>query len=255
MENRRVFFQKIAAAAVAASLPTVAAFPAIQEKRKTGKKIKLEKGDTILFQGDSVTDCGRSRDVNANFMAKIGPGYPQFVVTRLITEYPEYNLKFINRGVSGNKVFQLQERWKEDCLNIKPDILSILIGVNDYWHTLGGGYTGTPETYETSYRELLTETKKRLPKLKIIICEPFALVGVGAATESWRNDMLKYQNIARKLAKEFGTAFVPMQTIFNEAEKVGLQYGIPSNYWTGDGVHPSTAGHVLMANAILEILK
>lgn len=255
MENRRTFIQKVAVAAVAATFPATAALSAGQEKKKIGKKIKLEKGYTILFQGDSVTDCGRSRDSDADFLAKIGPGYPRFVVTRLITEYPDYNFKFINRGISGNKVYQLQERWKEDCLDIKPDVLSILIGVNDYWHTLGGGYKGTPETYETSYRELLTETKSKLPKVKIIICEPFCLVGVGAATEQWRTDMPKYQNIARKLAKEFGMAFVPMQAIFNEAEKEGLKYGIPSNFWTNDGVHPSQAGHVLMANAIMEIFK
>lgn len=255
MENRRAFIQKVAVAAVAAALPTTKVFSAEQGKKRVGKKIKLEKGYTILFQGDSVTDCGRSRDTDADFLAKIGPGYPRFVVTRLLTEYPNYGFKFVNRGISGNKVYQLQERWKEDCIDIKPDVLSILIGVNDYWHTLGAGYTGTPETYETSYRELLTDTKSKLPKVKIIICEPFALVGVGAATEQWRTDMPKYQNIARKLAEEFGATFVPMQTVFNEAEREGLKYGIPSNFWTNDGVHPSTAGHVLMANAILEVLK
>ena len=255
MENRRAFIQKVAVAAVAATLPVPAAFAAEQEKRRIGKKIKLEKGYTILFQGDSVTDCGRSRDADADLMSKIGPGYPRWVVTRLVTEYPDYQFTFVNRGISGNKVYQLQDRWKEDCLDIKPDVLSILIGVNDYWHTLSSGYKGTPETYETSYRELLTETKKRLPKVKLIICEPFGLVGVGAVTEQWRTALPKYQAIAQKLAKEFGATFIPMQTIFNEAEKEGLKYGIPSNCWTDDGVHPSSAGHILMANAILEVFK
>ncbi len=116
-------------------------------------KSLIEPGQTILFQGDSITDAGRNKDDSAaNSQPALGNGYAWFSAAELLVDHPGDRLSIFNRGISGNKVYQLAERWQTDCLDLKPDVLSILIGVNDYWHKVKHGYEGTLETYETDYR-------------------------------------------------------------------------------------------------------
>ena len=249
MENRREFIQKVAAVGAAAMLPTLSVMAAPTGKQK---KIRLKKGDLILFQGDSVTDWGRTE---GGSVGEYGNGYVQYVAAACALRYPGQELKILNRGIGGNRVHMLRDRWQQDCIDLKPDILSILIGVNDYWHTLDLGYDGTLATYENDYRALLQQTRKALPDTKLIIGEPFALYGVGHAKESWREPFVQYQQVARKLAEEFNAPFIPYQTLFDTAAQEGLRYGFPREYWVFDGVHPSTAGFVLMAGAIMELLK
>jgi lysophospholipase L1-like esterase len=208
----------------------------------------VRSGSTILFQGDSITDAGRSRDREkqgvANNQAGLGNGYAWLAAAELLVDRPADHLKIFNRGVSGNKVYQLAERWQADCLDIKPDVLSILIGVNDIWHTLEPklGYNGTVEIYERDYHALIDRTKRALPKVKLVVCEPFVL-RCGAVTTKWFPEFDLYRGAARRVATKHRATFVPFQRMFDEAVKYA-----PPEHWAGDGVHPSPAGAALMAH-------
>src|SRR5690606_33242335 len=129
---------------------------------------------------------------------------------------------------------------------LKPTVLSILIGVNDFWHMLNGKYSGTIETYRKDYQALLQRTKDALPDVKLIIGEPFAVLGAKTVNNEWFPRFDAYRQAARELADKFGAAFIPYQSIFEKATRVA-----PAPYWTGDGVHPSLAGAQLMAEAVL----
>jgi lysophospholipase L1-like esterase len=132
---------------VSASIPNIG--------NKTKKKYSIfKKGNTILFQGDSITDAGREKEKELpNNPKSFGSGYAFLAASALLNALPEKNLTIYNRGISGNKVFQLANRWDKDCLDLKPDVLSILIGVNDYWHKRNGNYDGTVEVYESDFRK------------------------------------------------------------------------------------------------------
>lgn len=206
---------------------------------------------TILFQGDSITDAGRKKDrYYANDASGMGLGYVHQIVTSLLGKHPTKNLRCYNRGISGHKVFQLANRWEEDCLQLQPDILSILIGVNDFWHTLDWGYKGTVKTYEKDLRALLDRTKKALPNVKLIIAEPFVLRGTAIVEEKWYPAFAGYQKASKQIANDYGAAFIPLQAIFDKALEVA-----PVSYWCPDGVHPSLAGAYLMAEAWLATLE
>ncbi len=201
---------------------------------------------TVLFQGDSITDAGRDRaNYYANAESGMGHGYVHDIVTHLRGTFPEEGYRFYNRGIGGNRVFELAARWDEDCLNLKPDIVSILIGVNDFWHTLSSNYHGTVETYEADYRFLLERTKAGLPNAQLMIGEPFAVEGGTAIDESW-SGFGEYRIVARSLAEDFGAVFVPYHAVFAEA----LTFA-SADYWCPDGVHPSLAGGHLMKEAWL----
>ena len=203
----------------------------------------LGKGNTILFQGDSITDAGRDKKKEvANEQKAFGKGYAWMAASQLLISKPEHKLTIHNRGISGNKVHQLDARWQKDCLDIKPDILSILIGVNDIWHGLNGRYDGTVTTYEDDYRKLIERTKKHLPKVKLVICEPFVLK-CGAVNDKWFPEFDKYRAAAKRIASENKAIFVPFQSMFDEA----IKYAEPK-HWAGDGVHPSAHGASLMAH-------
>ena len=149
----------------------------------------IPKGTTILLQGDSITDAGRDKArYYANEAAGMGRGYAYQIVSQMLGTHPKSELRFYNRGISGHKVFQLANRWEDDCLQLKPDVLSILIGVNDFWHTLGNRYDGTVEVYEKDLRKLLDRTKKALPNVKLMIGEPFAVAGGTAIGPVWNKD-------------------------------------------------------------------
>lgn len=214
-------------------------------------KISLEKDDIILFQGDSITDAGRNRDeTSANNTRALGSGYALLAGSRLLNAHASKNLKIYNRGISGNKVYQLAERWDADCLELKPSVLSILIGVNDFWHMLNGKYDGNIDTYRKDFKALLERTKDKFPDIKLIIGEPFAVSDVKAVDASWFPRFNEYQKAARQLADEFKAVFIPYQAVFDKASKIA-----PPVYWTHDGVHPSLAGCQLMADAWSEALE
>jgi lysophospholipase L1-like esterase len=248
-KNRRSFIKKASIGGLMAiGIPEILSAAMVS---KGVKKNMLVKENVILFQGDSITDSGRTREDNSyNNSGAMGSGYPMLAGAALLEKYASMNLKVYNKGISGNKVYQLAERWDKDCLEIKPDILSILIGVNDIWHKLMGQYNGTVEIYKNDYIALLNRTKKVLPNIKLIICEPFAVPGVKAVDNKWYPEFYSYQKAAHEIATQFGATYVPFQKIYDEAIKRA-----PGVYWTGDGVHPTLAGAQLMAHAWLEAIN
>ena len=185
MNTRRDFLKKAAFAGVGmAMLPEIAEAAISRQNSVNQKNVTLKRDSVILFQGDSITDCGRKKDsITCNNADQLGLGYALFTATSLLARHADKQLKIYNRGISGNKVFQLRERWEVDALSFMPDVLSILIGVNDYWHTLSSGYKGTVKIYEDDLRNLLRYTKEKLPKVQLVLCEPFALSGGSAITD------------------------------------------------------------------------
>jgi lysophospholipase L1-like esterase len=207
----------------------------------------IQSGNTILFQGDSITDAGRQRNLGqeVNSFEAMGDGYAWLVAGQLLANARDDNLKFFNRGISGNKVYQLAERWQADCLDLRPDVVSILIGVNDVWHMLEGQHDGTLKKYETDYQALVARTKEALPQVKLIVCEPFVL-NVGEVNDSWFPIFDAYRGAARRIADTAGAIFVPFQALFDRATML-----MPPEHWGADGVHPTGYGSALMAHAWL----
>ena len=250
--RRHFLIRSSVGTAALASIPAIVnnAIGSTSVGEKSKYKI-FEKGNTILFQGDSITDAGREKQKELpNNPGSFGLGYAFLAASYLLNELPEKNLTCYNRGISGNKVYQLAERWQKDCLGLKPDVLSILIGVNDYWHMRDGRYDGTVEVYENDFRKLLKRTKENLPEVKLVICEPFCVTGASTVDESWVEPLKGYQIAAKKIAAEFNTLWVPYQSVFDEAVKHA-----PATYWTGDGVHPAMPGAQLMAEAWLRVVE
>ncbi len=194
---------------------------------------------TILFQGDSITDCGRARD-NDNVL---GVGYPQRIAGKYNYEQPG-KYTFINRGIGGNRIVDLYARIKNDIINVKPDVMSILIGVNDVWHEVNYKNGVCAEKFEKIYDMLISEILEELPNLKIMIMEPFVLKS--SATEAtwdyFSTEVAKRSAAAKRIAQKYNLTFVPLQEKFDEM--VAKQ---PEPYWTSEGVHPSYAGHELIA--------
>lgn len=203
---------------------------------------EIKKSLTVLFQGDSITDGNRTRNQDWNHV--MGHGYQFIIASKLWYENPQSDLKFFNRGISGNRVTDLEKRWQEDSIDLKPDVISILIGVNDTMSVVNNQNPQSIETFEASYRSILQKSKETLPNVKFVICEPFILENgwVSKNTDIWKAEIQKRQKVARNLSQEFGAVFVPYQKIFNEA----LQKA-PTEFWIWDGVHPMPAGHELMA--------
>ena len=189
----------------------------------------------MLFQGDSITDCGRSREDPND----LGDGYVRLISAMLSADYPQHNLKFINRGVSGDNIRDLTHRWDKDCIVLKPDWLSILIGVND---TLGT----TLKKFEEGYRFLLRRSTNELNS-RIILCEPFLLF---EENTPWRKKLTPKIEVIHKLAKEFDTFLVPLNEIFQESCSLHSP-----GYWASDGVHPSPEGHTLIAKSWIKYVQ
>lgn len=214
------------------------------------QKIRFEKNSVILFQGDSITDSFRSRetaDAGANSSRGLGFGYATMVAAELLHHFPDKTLKVYNRGISGSKVFQAAAKWDTDTLALKPNILSIMLGVNDFWHKHTGDYKqGTLEIYRNDFMALLDRTKKELPGVQLVVCEPFAVRGAKIVDDTWFPAFQDYQRAARDVAQAHNAVFVPFQQAFDQGLKKAS-----APYWTGDGVHPSMAGAKLMAKAWL----
>jgi lysophospholipase L1-like esterase len=223
-------------------------FPQLTFEENFDKK-GYEKGLTILFQGDSITDGNRTRNNDWNHV--LGHGYQFIIASKLWYENPKSNLMFYNRGISGNRVTDLENRWQKDAIDLKPDVLSILIGVNDTASVVNNQNPQPIETFEKSYRNILEKTKVDLPNVKLVLCEPFILkLGhVEKNTEIWESEIQKRQEITRKLATEFEAIFVPFQQLFIDACKKA-----EAKFWIWDGIHPMPAGHELMARQWLKVV-
>lgn len=201
----------------------------------------FQMSDVILFQGDSITDTGRNR----NDAHSLGTGYALMLAGKLGALYPELNLTFYNRGISGNRAADLQERWTEDCLELKPTWVSIYIGINDTWRRYDSGHETSPEAFEASYRDLIERTKAETGA-RLVLIEPFVLPEPEDRIR-WREDLDPKIQVVRKLAREYRALLVPLDGLFAAASMKA-----ESAYWAPDGVHPSPAGHALIADAWLK---
>ena len=196
----------------------------------------------ILFYGDSITDAGRNRETPDPNVG-LGAGYPNYAAAKLYERDPA-GYEIYNRGIGGNRIVDLYARVKMDCWNLKPDVLSILIGINDIWHEIARQNGVEIDRFETVYRMMLKETKERLPDVKIMICEPFVLSGPSTEEQIDRFvEVKEYAKVCKKLADEFGATFVPLQKMFDEN---GEKYG--NTVMLRDGVHPTAIGAVCLAN-------
>jgi lysophospholipase L1-like esterase len=205
---------------------------------------------TILFQGDSITDGNRDRGSDPNHV--LGHGYPYIIAAKLGYECAENKHQFINRGISGNRVSDLYARWNEDAFSLKPDLISILIGVNDAWRIMWDEPSGVTDRFERAYKHLLAETKEVLPGASLVLCEPFIL-NVGATADRWSDWQEKvnaYCEIVRGLAAEYDAVLVPLQEPFNKAATRA-----EAEYWLWDGVHPTAAGHEVIAREWLSAVQ
>jgi lysophospholipase L1-like esterase len=192
------------------------------------KKIKL------LFQGDSITDAGRDK---RNYH-DMGKGYPKYAAELMADGHSDAEFEFINFGISGNRTCQLFDRLYKDGIEFQPDVISILIGINDIWHRYGGERIATTDAQiETNYRAIL-ERIKRETKAKIIILAPYVLDYDNETRQAMRRDLETLLPIVRSLADEFADAYIPLDEIFAEAMKTQPE----PLYYSGDGVHPNENG-------------
>jgi lysophospholipase L1-like esterase len=243
MENksRRKFIKGIALTGAASFfLPSIGT---MASNSSGNHKQKAKEGAVILFQGDSITDGNRGRDKDPNHI--MGHGYAFSIASRIGADYPEKRYVFYNRGISGNKVIDLEKRWQTDTLDLKPDMLSILVGVNDSTSVITNWEPVVSlEKYEEVYDRLLAQTKLVFPDILFVLCEPFILKGsrVNDHWEAFQTDIHQRQKIVQKLAEEYNAIYVGFQDVFDKACERA-----PFDYWIWDGVHPTVAGHELMA--------
>ena len=201
-------------------------------------------GSRVLFQGDSITDMNRGRTADPNHI--LGHGYVFVIASRYGAAYPERKLVFMNRGVSGNTVADLASRWQDDTIELKPDVLSILIGIND----MNRGVS--VEQYEDSYDKLLARTVDGLPNAKLVLIEPFGLPVAKYAGDSWPQTLANLrarQTVVAKLAAKYHAALVHAQKAMESAVERA-----PADYWMWDGIHPTYSGHQILADEWVKVV-
>jgi lysophospholipase L1-like esterase len=239
--SRRKFIKSTALASIATSLPignliAKTKFDNIEPKSEV-------KNLVFLFQGDSITDGNRGRNNDPNHI--MGHGYAFSVASRIGADFPNEGFKFYNRGISGNTIFDLQKRWQTDTLDLKPDILSILIGINDVDQSINNPATATGhKEFELAFRDILTQSKNSKPDIIFVLSLPF-VYQIGNRKENWElwsNGTSKRAEIVKKLASEFQAVLIDYPAVFNKAMK-----NTPPDYWIWDGIHPTVFGHELMA--------
>ncbi|QKZ14858.1 SGNH/GDSL hydrolase family protein [Spirosoma sp. KUDC1026] len=234
--SRRAFLKSSALAGLAAEPLLVAAPVPMPEPR-------AEKGLVFLFQGDSITDGNRGRTTDPNHI--MGHGYAFSIASRIGADFPESGFSFYNRGISGNTVTDLQKRWSVDTLALKPDVLSLLVGINDTDLVVNKPAEATSlEQFESTYRGLLTDSRNQHAACLFVLGLPF-VYPVGQRSENWerwRDDTAQRQGIVRKLAAEFNAILVDYPALFDKALTKA-----PIDYWIWDGIHPTVFAHELMA--------
>lgn len=243
--NRRGFIKKVASLSAVAALAETKLFAATNTDQAY---IAKEKDLVFLFQGDSITDGQRSR--NGDLNNNIGHGYAFSITSRLGADFPDKNLTFFNRGVSGSDINGMADRWQKDALDLDPDVLSILIGINDCSAYLRDqNEKHSIANFEENYRSILDQAKAKNPEILFVLGEIFTLpyTTVEADQTPRARDVIARKNVVKKLATEYNAVFVPYQDVFNKALSRG-----PEKYWIWDNVHPTFAGHELMTREWLK---
>lgn len=195
-------------------------------------------GARVLFQGDSITDGNRGRGSDPNHI--LGHSYAFLIAAKHGAAYPERKLVFMNRGISGHTTADLQQRWQADTLDLKPEVLSILVGANDSTRKV------PIADYERNYDGLLAAARAANPRLKLVLCQPFVFPGgkKQAAYPEWREDLRHRQQVVAKLAAKYGAVLVDFQAALDDACRRA-----PLEHWVWDGVHPTYSGHQILADA------
>ena len=204
----------------------------------------------ILFMGDSITDAQRDRENDAY----MGGGYATMVAGELACQQP-YAYEFVNRGISGNRIIDLHARIRKDMVNLQPEYISILIGVNDVWHEYTRQNGVAVDKFEILYDMMIQELQRDIPGVKIMILEPFVLPGSKTRTEEDKPNRWEHFStetplraaVAKRIAEKYNLVFVPLQEQFDK-----VNADAPEGYWLRDGVHPTVAGHNLIKQAWLE---
>ena len=207
----------------------------------------IEPQDHILFFGDSITDAGRDRDAKAGDPNGWGAGYAYQIAAYLSAQDPADELVFTNKGNGGNRIYDLEKRLKTDVLDEEPDIVSILIGINDVWRRYDSGVISEHDKFEASYRNVLKKISK--DGARLVLLEPF-LLPVPEDRRAWREDLNPKIDIVRDLAREFEATLVPLDGIFAAASTKR-----EPAFWAHDGVHPTPAGHALIARAWIDAME
>ena len=202
----------------------------------------LTKDGVLVIQGDSITDAGRFGDPE-----QLGVGYSRMVAKYIANFYPELSMKVYNKGISGNRSKDLVARWQVDTLDLKPTVVTILIGINDTWRAFDSNDPTSVEEYAKNCEIIMKQTKDAGASL--IILEPFA-VPTGVVTDAWRADIEPKIHALRKLALKYADAYIPLDGIF-----YNLSVDAAPEIWTADGVHPSFAGHRIIAKEIIKVLE
>jgi lysophospholipase L1-like esterase len=247
MLNRRTFLRDSVVAACGASIGTTALAQVSggDSSAVAGYNYRLPafaKGSRLLFQGDSITDMkwGRNQKDRNHYL---GHSYVYLIASRLGVDMPKAQLDFYNRGMSGHKVADLRKRWQKDAIEMEPDLLSILVGVNDVGRNLGGVDV---ETWETDYRFIVDASRQANPDLRLVLLDPFVLasgrLSHGDAFKQWRDQVERLIPIVGRLAQDYNAVHVKTQAAFDAAAKA-----VSPEHWIWDGVHPLPQGHELIA--------
>jgi lysophospholipase L1-like esterase len=236
-QSSRRFFLKTSALAGIASV--------VGHKVKAGSRSKFlgtEKGLTILFQGDSITDGNRGRNEDPNHI--MGHGYAFSIASRVGADFPTAGYKFYNRGTSGNTITDLKNRWQQDTLDIKPDVLSVLVGINDAALLVHKTIVGENDIdkFENTYRQLLQQSKDENPGILLVLCLPFVFANITEKADLYAGIIAKLKERVKRLSLEFNAVLVDFSPVFEKAIKQA-----PVSYWIWDGIHPTVPAHELMA--------
>lgn len=254
--DRRSFLKNAAIGAALATLPAGGEIFARKREKSPfeprGKGFRLAENEIVLFTGDSITDGSRERKYYrlANHIRALGNGYVQLTATRLNYLFPEKNLKIYNTGINGDTVPKLAARLETDCIKLKPSVISVLLGVNDFNVSFSATGRGDPAGFEHQYRDLLTRIREALPGVRFILGEPYALKGSRDKIDAWYPEFESYPRVVRRLAEEFDAVFIPYRQIYAEAAAE-----VPPRHFSTDGVHPSLAGVRLMCDGWLSYVN
>ncbi|WP_328335050.1 MULTISPECIES: SGNH/GDSL hydrolase family protein [unclassified Streptomyces] len=207
--------------------------------------LQLPSRATVLFQGDSITDADRVTHPTD----ELGHGYAGMSAELLRSAHPDSDFTFVNRGIGGNRIADLRARWHEDGVALAPDLLSVLIGVNDTWRRYDRGVLTTIEEYEDDYRHILTRIRET-SGAQLLLIEPF-LVPVCPEQWAWREDLDPRIQVVRRLAEEFGAALLAADGLLNQAARSAGG----AAHVAGDGVHPTPFGHRVLAQAWVDLVS
>ncbi|MFA5688499.1 MAG: SGNH/GDSL hydrolase family protein [Kiritimatiellales bacterium] len=211
--------------------------------------VKIKNGETILFIGDSITDCLHREKLHA----PLGCGYVRIFADMLTVREPQKKITVANHGISGNNVGDLRDRWHDDVLEIAPDWLSIAIGINDLHHTFEGRISMPVEQFGNIYDQILSQTKKRLPDCNILLIDPFYM-SRDKTSDSFRARILRalpaYIDTVHQLSRKYQTRLVKTHELFQKQ----LKYH-KLEVFSSEPIHPNSAGHLLIAEAVYNALS